>query len=167
MSEDRAELAGEVSRLYWETDASIAEITDRLGISRRALYEALVPITAERACSSCGGELVYPNRSARMAGMAECRLCGRKEDLTLMRAFTAEAGSALRSTTEERSRSGPMAGPPPGTEPDLEQEANGGRLSPLTLARARRTDGPILLLLTAALAGFALGAMVMFLKSRR
>lgn len=65
----------EANRLYWETDDSVANIADRLDVSRRALYEAVRPISTGTMCEACGGELAFENRSARKQGMAVCPAC--------------------------------------------------------------------------------------------
>jgi hypothetical protein len=68
---DRAE----ANRLYWETDESVAGIARRFDLSRRALYEAIEPLPAGRACEMCGAPLSFENRSARLAGDAACPIC--------------------------------------------------------------------------------------------
>jgi hypothetical protein len=67
--------AAEANRLYWETDDSVAEIAERLEISRRALYDAIEPLPTGTSCPTCGGPLVFDNRSARTAGEANCPVC--------------------------------------------------------------------------------------------
>lgn len=74
--EDRTATAPEINRLYWETDDSVAEISNRLGVSRRALYDLVEPLPAGAQCASCGGELLFGNRSAKAAGIARCPNCG-------------------------------------------------------------------------------------------
>jgi hypothetical protein len=93
----------EANRLYWETDASVAEIADRLGWSRRALYDAIRPLPADAACDVCGSTLVFVNRSARSAATTTCMTCVAREeegaegdedtaeDVELARAYAAEA----------------------------------------------------------------------------
>jgi hypothetical protein len=71
----------ELNRLYWETDASVADIGDRLDISRRALYEGIEPRPAGVPCSECGSPLVYRNRTALDNREAECLDCGHGEEL--------------------------------------------------------------------------------------
>ena len=66
----------EVNRLYWETEVPVAEIAQRLDISRRALYDSIRPVPATGQCSVCGGELEFANRSTRAQGIATCRSCG-------------------------------------------------------------------------------------------
>jgi hypothetical protein len=67
--------AAEANRLYWETEDSVAEIAERLEISRRALYEAVEPLPTDNVCSTCGGPLLFENRSARTAGESFCAVC--------------------------------------------------------------------------------------------
>lgn len=74
--EDKAAVTSDLNRLYWDTEGSISEISGRLGISRRALYEMLEPAPAGVECGDCGAELYYPNRSARTAGVGHCLMCG-------------------------------------------------------------------------------------------
>lgn len=74
--DDANRAASEANRLYWETDAPVAEIAAQLEFSRRALYDALLPLPTGARCVECGGELGYPNRSARLAGLAICATCG-------------------------------------------------------------------------------------------
>ena len=67
---------GEANRLYWETDASVAEIAARFDLSRRALYEQVRPLAAGVSCPSCGEGLTFDNRLARQTGQAKCPACG-------------------------------------------------------------------------------------------
>jgi hypothetical protein len=80
MTADDRETA-EANRLYWETDTSVAEIADHLDLSRRALYGAVHPLPTGAACSRCGGELEYENRSARKAAQGTCGRCGGSQHL--------------------------------------------------------------------------------------
>lgn len=66
----------ELNRLYWESNASVSQIADRLDISRRALYDGIHPQPAGRRCPECGAPLVYRNRTALESGEAECPDCG-------------------------------------------------------------------------------------------
>ncbi|MGH7467491.1 MAG: hypothetical protein ACRENP_05840 [Longimicrobiales bacterium] len=75
MTRDDAQ-AAEANRLYWNQAASVGEIANQLGISRRALYEVLQPRPAGIACPKCGTDGVFVNRSAQAAGMARCPSCG-------------------------------------------------------------------------------------------
>ena len=78
MDSDQSAHGTEVNRLYWETDVPVAEIAQRLDISRRALYDVIRPIPASGHCSACGGELEFANRSTRAHGIATCRSCGQE-----------------------------------------------------------------------------------------
>jgi hypothetical protein len=66
----------EANRLYWETEESVAEIAQRLDLSRRALYDAVQPFGAGVSCPRCGGEFHFENRSARKSGQGTCSSCG-------------------------------------------------------------------------------------------
>jgi len=79
MDEDR--LVSEVNRLYWETEASVADIADELAISRRALYDAIEPASVGAECPDCGAPLAYRNRTAQERGEAECPECGLELDV--------------------------------------------------------------------------------------
>jgi hypothetical protein len=74
--------AAEANRLYWETEASVADIAARFDLSRRALYEAVEPLDARAMCAECGGDLVFENRLARRTGNALCLQCGEHEELS-------------------------------------------------------------------------------------
>ncbi len=70
----------EANELYWDSDTPIAEIAERLDLSRRALYDAVQPLSAGERCGRCGGDLLFANRSSRKSGFATCAECG-AEDL--------------------------------------------------------------------------------------
>lgn len=156
-------LSAEVNRLYWESDASVAEIADRLGISRRALYQALKSLPAGVRCPECGADLVFANRSSRSAGAATCPACALEEDIALLRGLTAEAGPALRQAADRRERGTPEQTE---TEPEVEQEWRAGRMAPIHADLAVRR-GRLLLLGGAALAGLAVGVIIGVRGSRR
>lgn len=79
--EDRTAIAPEVNRLYWETDDSVADISNRLNVSRRALYDLVEPLPAGAECVACGGDLYFGNRSAKAAGIARCPNCGNEREV--------------------------------------------------------------------------------------
>jgi hypothetical protein len=79
--EEKTAVSPELNRLYWETDSSVAEISNRLGVSRRAMYEAIEPMPSGVACESCGAELYFNNRSARTSGIGRCLVCGSEHEL--------------------------------------------------------------------------------------
>ena len=79
--EEKTAVAPELNRLYWESGQSVAEISNHLGVSRRALYEMIEPLPAGVECSSCGAELHFVNRSTKAAGVARCLVCGKEQEL--------------------------------------------------------------------------------------
>lgn len=79
--DERTATGPEVNRLYWESDESVAEISNRLGVSRRALYDLIDPLPAGTQCKSCGGDLFYGNRSAKAAALARCLACGAEREV--------------------------------------------------------------------------------------
>jgi hypothetical protein len=114
MTPPRPDAAAEANRLYWESEDSVAEIADRLELSRRALYELIEPLPTGNSCDVCGGPLTFENRSARTAGDATCVICAETgatdetaapgaaaaagagaEDRTLLLAGAAIAGAAI------------------------------------------------------------------------
>lgn len=66
----------EINRLYWGSDASVGDIAERLGVSRRALYDSIEPQPANRPCPDCGGTLGFRNRTAAESREASCPDCG-------------------------------------------------------------------------------------------
>lgn len=148
----------EMNRLYWGSDASVGEIADRLGVSRRALYDGIDPRPAGAPCPDCGAPLGYRNRTAADRREATCGACGR--EMTLDGASTpgrpAEQGAAANG--------GARAGPEEvGEEPEVEQLKRGARLSPMPPRAVPGTaTGPALggALLAGLAAGAALGYML-------
>jgi len=139
MPEDQAH--GEANRLYWETDASVAEIANGLDISRRALYDAIQPRPAGGACPECGMVVVFRNRTAAERGRAECLEC------------------ELEVLLED------LAGSPSDTEPQVEQEQAARPLSPMRRPAASVGSGAVLG--GSLLAGLALGAAAGYLFRQR
>lgn len=132
----------ELNRLYWGSDASVAEIADRLGISRRALYDGIEPQPADVPCPACGDRLVFRNRMAADRREATCEACGREEKLPA-------PGES------------PLAG-----DPGPERQERGALLSPIPpLPVPGTTSGPALG--GALLAGLAAGAALGWLVRRR
>lgn len=78
--ERNASAAPEANRLYWQTNRSVADIAEELSVSRRALYELITPESAEMQCGSCGGDVVYSNRSAKSSHTGRCNQCGTECD---------------------------------------------------------------------------------------
>lgn len=93
--------AEEANRLYWNNEASVGEISTRLGISRRALYDLLEPQPSGISCSACGLQSVFVNRSALNSGVAKCLSCATET------AAPAARQEPLRETVT-RKRSSPV-----------------------------------------------------------
>ena len=93
--------AAEANRLYWESDLSVAEISERLELSRRALYASIRPLPSGGNCETCGGQLTFENRSARTSELATCLACDEPEQATaaLPQAAPAEEGASVRLAT--------------------------------------------------------------------
>lgn len=77
--QDSELLTAEVNRLYWESDTSVNQIGEELGLSKGALYGILRPLLAGLPCIKCGEEMAYPNRTARDKGFVACSSCGCEE----------------------------------------------------------------------------------------
>lgn len=75
MPKDENRPTAEANTLYWNSDASVGEIANQLGISRRALYDVVEPKTTDVPCPECGTTTVFANRSALAAGLARCPSC--------------------------------------------------------------------------------------------
>lgn len=132
----------EVNRLYWDSDLSVGDIADRLGVSRRSLYDSIDPRPAAAPCPECGAMLGFRNRTAADNLEAECPSCGHEETL-------------------DRD-----AGPVGYDDPELEQEMDAGRLAPMPPRRIpARGSGP--LLGGSLLAGLVLGAVAAYAVRRR
>lgn len=102
---DTPDQAGDdrLNQLYWNTDRTIGDITDELGVSRNALYTSIHPLAAGADCPGCGEAMVFSNRTHRDSGMAVCRECGTEADV---REGESPAASA---TPASRQRAGPAS----------------------------------------------------------
>lgn len=127
----------ELNRLYWESDASVSDIADRLDISRRALYDGIEPRPAGEACPECGAALVFRNRTALENREASCPRCG----------FETELDAATPAAERPR-------------EPGRPSTPRSGRRTLSEMDTAPVTG-------TAFLAGLALGALTAYLVQRR
>lgn len=63
------------NRLYWTSSETVDRIAGQLGMSRNALYSSVRPAPAGVECPDCDEELVFPNRTSRLAGRALCLAC--------------------------------------------------------------------------------------------
>jgi hypothetical protein len=144
----------DANRLYWETNASVAEIADQLAISRRALYDAIEPRPAQAPCTECGVILVFRNRTAAERRRAECLEC--------------ELEVALEELTGGGAP-GPTAGPTAG---ETDGETDGETIRPTpgptpVRARTATVSGNGAILGGSLLAGLALGAAAGYLIRKR
>lgn len=69
------ELAREANRRYWQSDASVNQIAEAMGLSKSSLYGLIDRLPTGLACPECGGELEFPNRTARDRGLVTCPDC--------------------------------------------------------------------------------------------
>lgn len=103
---DERELAQRANQLYWDSDESVNEIADELGLSKGALYGLVEPRLSGLPCPRCGTEMEYPNRTAREKGYLACPACDLEEDEAVVRSGgdpfdvparsgTADSGEAL------------------------------------------------------------------------
>lgn len=164
MPEQTDRLSRQVSQMYWESDATVGEIARRLGLSRRALYDALVPVAAGGACARCGAELVYTTRSNRAAGHAECSECGHPADLSMLGVPSPRTAAPPSLPTTEAAP--PRPSQPIEAEPEVEQlEVAGPRAPVHTAAAARRAR--TLLLGGIVVASAILGALAVAVARRK
>lgn len=80
--EQSASTAKQANRLYWHTERSVGDIAETLGVSRRALYELIVPEAAGVECENCGTDVVFVNRSAKASNLTRCPSCGTESHIT-------------------------------------------------------------------------------------
>lgn len=104
----------EINRLYWGSDASVADIADQLGVSRRALYDGIQPRPAHAACGACGSGLEFRNRTALERREATCPDCGTEETL---RASEVSADPGEDPGIERMNRGAPLSPVPPRAVP--------------------------------------------------
>jgi hypothetical protein len=142
--------AMEANRLYWETDASVAEIAARFDLSRRGLYEVVRPFDAGVKCSSCGGSLAYENRLSRRAGQAMCPDCGIRHTVSI------ESASAAESADSQVAQA-----------PDVDDARSDDRAYHQEDARSNDLRQRAVLLGGAAIAGIALGTVAALWARRR
>lgn len=149
------DVAADANRLYWESELSVSAIAEKLGISRRALYEALEPEASGVGCPDCGQPLAYANRSAQLAGEAQCVGCGLEADVPVRRKgepAVAPAASARAASILE--------------EPEAEQEEVAGPSAPLDLDALALRERAVMIG-GAALAGIVIGALAAFVAKKR
>ncbi|MGW8265667.1 MAG: hypothetical protein ACWGSQ_04815 [Longimicrobiales bacterium] len=77
----------EANRLYWESEESVNQIGEALGLSKGVLYGLISPLPAGLPCPGCGEEMVFPNRTAREKGFLACPGCGMEEEEAAVQAY--------------------------------------------------------------------------------
>ncbi len=94
---DQGALSDEANQLYWDSNESVNQIGEKLGLSKGVLYGLIAPLPAGLPCPECGEEMVFPNRTARDKGFVECPACGMEEEEAAVQAFwegESDAGAA-------------------------------------------------------------------------
>ena len=142
MADDQAR--AEINRLYWASDASVGEIADQLGVSRRALYDRIDPTPAGEPCPDCGSELGFRNRTAAERREASCAECGREQRLS------GRTDSVAAESLED---------------PQVEQMARGALLSPMPARNVPPTASAVAVG-GALLTGLAAGALIAYAVRR-
>lgn len=94
---DHDELREEANRLYWQSDQSVNQIGEALDLSKGVLYGLIEALPTGLPCPECGGEMVYPNRTAREKGFLVCPECGTEEEEDAVRDFWEDRGEPLSS----------------------------------------------------------------------
>jgi hypothetical protein len=108
---DHDALFDEANRLYWESEESVNQIGEVLGLSKGVLYGLITPLPAGLPCPKCGEEMVFPNRTAREKGFLACPECGMEEEEAAIQAYweseaEAEEGPAFGGARELAQRAG-------------------------------------------------------------
>jgi len=139
----------DANQLYWETDVSVADIAARFDLSRRALYDVVVPLDTGMPCDVCGAGLQFANRLSRRTRQATCPSCGAERNVEVVADRPTSAGSSARRTS---SRAGLARA-----------RADARGIDPRTEEIRQRA----VLLGGAAIAGIALGTVATWLARRR
>jgi hypothetical protein len=95
---DHEALSHEANRLYWDSEESVNQIGEQMGLSKGVLYGLITPLPAGLPCPGCGEEMVFPNRTAREKGFLECPECGMEEEELAVQEYwesEEEAGGSL------------------------------------------------------------------------
>ena len=83
--ENAQEVSRAANEAYWESEASVNQIAERLSLSKGTLYGLIRPLPAEIGCPQCATEMVYPNRTALERGFLACPSCEFEEEETVVR----------------------------------------------------------------------------------
>jgi hypothetical protein len=95
---DHDALSHEANTLYWDSEESVNQIGEQMGLSKGVLYGLIAPRPAGLPCPDCGEEMVFPNRTAREKGFLECPECGMEEEEDAVQEYwegEEEAGGSL------------------------------------------------------------------------
>jgi hypothetical protein len=84
---DQDVLSEEANRLYWESEESVNQIGEELGLSKGVFYGLITPLPAGLPCPGCGEEMVFPNRTARDKGFLVCPECGMEEEAAVVQTY--------------------------------------------------------------------------------
>lgn len=84
---DHDALFNEANRLYWESEESVNQIGEVLGLSKGVLYGLIAPLPAGLPCPKCGEEMMFSNRTARDKGFLVCPECGMEEEEVVVQAY--------------------------------------------------------------------------------
>lgn len=98
------------NKLYWNSDKTVDQVAEEAGLSRHALYAVVEPLPAGVACTACGGQLEYANRSSRAAGLAVCAECGNEQNSATAAAW--EPADTLDLPTEPETVAEVITAPP-------------------------------------------------------
>jgi uncharacterized Zn finger protein (UPF0148 family) len=139
MHADPRGMAEEANRLYWQSDTSVADIAAQLDLSRRALYDAVIPLPTDTPCPRCGAPLTYANRSARDSGDARCAICPSLDAAEAAETEAAQSEPAAEAAQPETAAGAEVeaAEPEPAAEAEIEAaelEAAGARAEPAEAA---------------------------------
>ncbi len=100
-TQNHDELFEEVNRLYWESDTSVNQIGEDLGLSKGVLYGLIAPHPSGLPCPTCGAEMEFPNRTARDKGFMACPECGMEEEEEAVQAYWESEAEASGVAPEE------------------------------------------------------------------
>ncbi len=88
---DQDALSQEANHLYWESEESVNQIGEALGLSKGVFYGLIQPLPAGLPCPGCGEEMVFPNRTARDKGFMVCPACGLEEEEAAVQSYWEDA----------------------------------------------------------------------------
>lgn len=99
--ESSSRVAAQANQLYWQTSRSAGRLADDLGISRSKFYALIEPLRLGVACTTCGADLAFNNRSDREAGRARCTSCGASQAVPAERVQAGVRTAELPATAPE------------------------------------------------------------------